>query len=291
MTLKRLLCPTDFSPGAQHATRVAARIAAESGAELVVAHVWQPPRFTYGGADPFPAEVLRRIARERERGLAAAASQLAGFGVRSVTTRALAGVPWEQIVDVLAEDVALDLVVLGTHGRTGISRILLGSVTEKVVRHAPCSVLATRPRSNATSFGHVLCPVDFSDSSRRAVERAAELVAPAGAGIALLHVVELPVSYSAQPFTAELIHGLEQRSARVLEDWAAGLRSRVSVPVTTEIKFGSPAGQVLAVLDRDPSFDLVAVGCHGRIRLRRALIGSVAEQVTRHAHCCTMTAR
>jgi nucleotide-binding universal stress UspA family protein len=291
MTFKKLLCPTDFSPGAQHATRVAARIAAELGAELVVAHVWQPPRFAYGGADPLPAEVFQRIARERQDCLAAAASQLTGFGARSVTTRVLAGVPWEQIIDILADDEAFDLVVMGTHGRTGISRVLLGSVTEKVVRHAPCSVVATRPRSNATSFGHVLCPVDFSDSSRRAVERAAELAAPAGSGIALLHVVELPVSYSAPPFTAELIDNLERRSASVLEDWAAGLRSRVSVPVTTEIRFGSPAAQVLAVLDRDPSFDLVVVGCHGRTGLRRALIGSVAEQVTRHAQRCTLTTR
>jgi nucleotide-binding universal stress UspA family protein len=80
-----------------------------------------------------------------------------------------------------------------------------------------------------------------------------------------------------------LLRDIEERSAHVLADWAAKLSSRVSVPVTTELRIGSPAAQVLAILDRDPTFDLVVIGSHGRTGLRRALIGSVAEQVTRHA--------
>lgn len=291
MTFQKILCPIDFSPGSQHAMRVAVRMAAESGAELVLAHVWRLPPFGFGGSDPFPAEIHQRMARDRERSLAEATGDAQRLGAKRVTSREVAGVPWEEIVEMLRKDETFDLAVLGTHGRSGVARVLLGSVTEKVVRHAPCSVFAARPRSEATSFARVLCPIDFSDSSRLAMERAAELAASAGGGITLLHVVELPISYSGELFTADVITDLEKRSARALEDWAAGLSSKVSVPVTTEIRFGSPGMQILAVLDRDPAFDLVVVGSHGRTGLARAVIGSVAEQVTRHAACPVFVAR
>lgn len=292
MTFQKILCPIDFSPGAQHAMRVAVRMATGSGAELVLAHVWQVPPFAFGGSDPFPAEVIQRMGREREHSLAAALGQARELGAPRVTSRALTGAPWEQIVEALRVDEAFDLVVMGTHGRTGVPRLLLGSVTEKVIRHAPCSVFAVRPRGEAPPppLARVLCPIDFSDSSRHAIERAAELVAPTG-GITLLHVIELPISYSGEPFSADVVTDIEKRSAHVLADWAAQLSSRVSVPVTTELRFGSPALQVLAVLDRDPAFDLVVIGSHGRTGLRRALIGSVAEQVTRHAACPVFVAR
>lgn len=292
MTFRKILCPTDFSPGSQHAMRFAARLAAGSGAELVLAHVWHVPPFAFGGGDPFPGEALQRMAKDRERDLAAAVAQAIELGAPRVTSRFLTGVPWDQIVEALQGDEAFELAVLGTHGRTGLARILLGSVTEKVVRHAPCSVLAARPGGNdSAAFARVLCPIDFSDGSRRAVERAAELAAPSGAGITLLHVVELPFMYTGEPVAADFVGDIEKRSTHQLEDWASDLRSKVSVPVATEIRIGSPGAQTLALLDQDPTFDLVVIGSYGRTGIRRVLIGSVAEQVVRHAACPVFVAR
>lgn len=291
MTLNKILCPTDFSPGSQHATRVAVRVATETGAELVLAHVWHPPLFAFGGGDPFPAEAVQQLVKEKERGLAAAANDAIKLGARRVTSRFLTGAPWDQLVELLRADEAFDLVVMGSHGRTGLARVLLGSVTEKVVRHAPCSVLAARAGGDATSFAHVLCPVDFSDSSHHAVERAALLAAPSGAGILLLHAIELPVTYTGEPFGADFIDDIERGSEKLLEEWASDLRSKVTVPVATEIRVGSPGLQTLEMLDRDPTFDLVVIGSHGRTGLGRALLGSVAEQVVRHAACPVLVAR
>lgn len=290
MTFRKILCPTDFSPGSQHAMQVAVRLAAGAGAELVLAHVWHVPAFAFGGVDPFPAEVIQQMAGDHGRGLAAAVAEAGALGARRVTSRLLTGVPWDQIVEALQEDEAFDLAVMGTHGRTGLARILLGSVTEKVVRHAPCSVLAARPRGDAAAFSHILCPIDFSDGSRRAVERAAELAAPSGAGITLLHVVELPLAY-VEPLAAGVGDDIERRSTHELAGWAADLAARASVPVTTEIRIGSPGAQILATLDHDPTFDLVVIGSYGRTGIRRVLIGSVAEQVVRHAACPVFVAR
>jgi len=148
-----------------------------------------------------------------------------------------------------------------------------------------------RDRGEVTPFGHVLCPIDFSETSRGAVEFAAELAAPGGAGITLLHVVELPVSYAGEPPLAGFVGDLDKHAAQLLEQWAAELRAKVTVPVATRSRIGSPGGQTLAVLDDDPTFDLVVMGSHGRTGLRRVLLGSVAEKVVRHAGCPVLVAR
>ena len=290
MPFTKILCPTDFSPGAHPALRLGARLAAGSGAELVVAHVWHTPAFAFGGGDPFPAEAIARMVKDREHQLAAATDLAAKAGAPRVTSRFLTGTPWDEIVKAAQADPAIDLIVTGTHGRTGVVRMLLGSVTERVIRHAPCSVLAARPTQDA-GFHHVLCPVDFSDTARLAVDRAAELAAAGGAGIVLLHVIELPIAYNGEPSVTPFLDDIERRTQEVLAAWAAELITKVKVPVRTELRIGNPALQALSMLDHDPTIDLVVVGSHGRTGIRRALLGSVAETIVRHATRPVLVAR
>lgn len=291
MTFRKILCPVDFSLGSQQAMLLAVRLANESEAELVLAHVWYMPPLAYAEDPPFPPDTIQAMVDDERRGLEAAAAEASRLGARRVTTRFLTGVPWDQIVELLRGDPEFGLVVMGTHGRTGLERVLLGSVTEKVIRHAPCPVLAVPARGRVSAFQHVLCPVDFSESARRAVALAAELTAPGGAGITLLHVVEVPVTYSGEPHVQGFVEDLDRRSARLLAEWASDLRARVSVPVATRSRIGNPGAQTLAVLEDDRTFDLVVMGSHGRTGLRRALLGSVAEKVVRHAGRPVLIAR
>ncbi|HEX8106671.1 MAG TPA: universal stress protein [Kofleriaceae bacterium] len=291
MTFQKILCPVDFSLGSQQAMLLAIRLANEAAAELVLAHVWYVPPLVYAEEPPFPADTLQAMIDDERRGLAAAAAEASRLGARSVTTKFLMGVPWAELVEMLQGDAAFGLVVMGTHGRTGLDRVLLGSVAEKVVRHAPCPVLTVPARGQVSEFRRVLCPVDFSESSRRAVALAAELVAGGGSGITLLHSIEVPVSYSGEPRVEGFAEALDKRGTDLLEDWARDLRTRVSVPVTTRSRIGSPGAQILAILDDDRIFDLVVMGSHGRTGLRRALLGSVAEKVVRHAGCPVVVAR
>jgi nucleotide-binding universal stress UspA family protein len=290
MTFAKILCPIDFSPGSTQAMALAVHLANDSGAELVLAHVWHQP--VVATEEPaFPPDTLRAMVDDEERGLAAAAAEASGLGARHVTTKFLTGVPWDQIVKLARHDAAIGLMVLGTHGRTGLARILMGSVTEQVIRHATCPVLAVPARGQVTAFRHVLCPIDFSESSRQAMGLAGALAAPGGTGITLLHVVEVPVAYSGEPRVEGFVEALDERSAQRLEEWAAELRSEVSVPVATRSRIGPPGAQTLAVLEDDRSFDLVVMGSHGRTGLRRALLGSVAEKVVRHATLPVLVAR
>ena len=291
MSFQKILCPIDFSPGSQQAMRVAARLANEADAELVLVHSWYVPPMAFSGEAALSPDILQELSDDAARGLASATRDLATFGVKRVTSQLLTGAPWHEIVAVAEQDPAYDLVVVGTHGRTGLARILLGSVAERIIRHAPCSVLAVRSDGEPAPFTHALCPVDFSDCARHAVELAVELVHPGGAGIELLHVLELPVAYSGEPRAADVMRDLDQHAATHMDEWVVQLGRKTAVPVKARSRIGRPGIQTLAVLDADPSFDLVVIGSHGRTGIRRFLMGSVAEQVVRHAHVPVLVAR
>jgi len=282
MGFQKILCPIDFSAGSQTAMSVAVRLAWESDAELVLVHAWHVPPPAIPVEYTFPPQTLELLRDDAQRGLDAAVRDAAALGAKRVSSLLLTAVPWRAIIDTL-DDPTFDLVVIGTHGRTGVARILLGSVAEKVVRHAPCPVLTVHPDGESRPFLHVLCPVDFSDSSRLAVELAGGLVQPGGAGITLLHVVEAPVSYAGELRDPELVRDLDRRSAEHLEGWAAALRAKLAVPVRTVCRVGWAGAETIAAIEHDPTIDLVVVGSHGKTGLKRLVLGSVAEKIVRHA--------
>src|ERR1044071_6659418 len=144
MAFKKLLCPIDFSPGSQQALGVATRLARETDAELVVAHAWYLPARAFAGDYPLPDHMVQVMVDEGRRALDEATKRVAELGLPRVTSQLLRGVPWDQIVRAARADPAIDTIVMGTHGRSGLARVFLGSVTEPVIRHAPCSVLAVR---------------------------------------------------------------------------------------------------------------------------------------------------
>jgi nucleotide-binding universal stress UspA family protein len=288
MAFTKILCPVDFSSGSRQAVHAAAQLAIERDAELVLLHVWSVPP-SYAGEYTLSGEVVQHLVEDAQRSLEMAVAEARKTGARRVGAKLANGAPWQQIVDA-AERERFDLIVIGTHGRTGLARVFLGSVAETVVRHAPCPVLTIPPDGASKPFLHALCPIDFSASSHKAMHLAAKLVQPGGAGITLLHVLELPVPYASEP-SAELYRDLEAGSAELLGQWVAELRTKTSVPVAHRTRIGRPGAQVLAALDEDPSFDLIVMGSHGRTGLARIALGSVAEKTVRHARCPVLVAR
>ena len=146
----RVIVPTDFSPCSEEARAVARRLGAALGSELVLVHVFVEG--TLWNETPFNAERVRQLFADGRRWVAskleewAKPAREAGLSVR-VTMRE--GVPYQEIV-ALATDERADLIVIGTEGRGGLDRALLGSVADRVVRLAPCPVLTVREASRAT---------------------------------------------------------------------------------------------------------------------------------------------
>ncbi|MBV8758463.1 MAG: universal stress protein [Deltaproteobacteria bacterium] len=280
MTPRKILCPIDFSAGARYAQRVATRIANESGAPLVLVHAWYVPPIPIVGELVLPGDSIQALVDDAQRGLTDAITDAKRAGVETVTSELVAGPPAERILE---QATPRDLIVMGTHGRTGLSRFLLGSVAERVVRSARCSVLVTRDIGEPQPYRHLLVPVDFSESSRRAVDEAGDIASRSDATVTLLHVLELP--------TASFIQDADERATAMLDDWAELVEQKTRTRVTRIVKTGAPAQQVLGVAIDDPSIDLIVLGSHGRMGLSRLLLGSVAEKVVRHASRPVLIAR
>lgn len=258
MSFRQILCPIDFSPRSMYALRTAAQLAVRDDASLVLLHVVSFPAIAYGVETPLPGVALAAQFDVGEERLAEARDEAHHLGATDVATLIERGDAADTIIAALSAG-TYDLCVVGTHGRTGFARVALGSVAEKVIRHAPCPVLAARA---GQEMHHILCPVDFSPSSERAAELAARLV-DLGGTVTLLHIRE-PDARSSD-------------SARLLEQWGDRLRASGVTSVLLESRVGHPASQILNEIDADPSIGLVVMGSHGR-----------AEKITRRARCSAL---
>jgi universal stress protein A len=141
----QILSPVDFSDESRLALLAAAELARDSQASLRIIHVDERPLWIRKPYISSPGDVGVEAHRETAAKLAEWTELARQRGAENVTSSMLEGVPWERIVAVAREDLAVRWIVLGAHGRTGIQRVLLGSVAERVVRHAPCSVVIVRP--------------------------------------------------------------------------------------------------------------------------------------------------
>jgi nucleotide-binding universal stress UspA family protein len=143
----RILVATDFSPASTPAVAEAVKLAREAGAELLLVHVYEPPgAATFGGYIPSANlydEIENALRTGAEKGLEPLAEDARRQGVKA-TARVLRGVSDSAIIEAAAAERS-DLIVLGTHGRSGLSRFLLGSVAQRVIATAPCPVMTIHP--------------------------------------------------------------------------------------------------------------------------------------------------
>lgn len=287
---RRILCAVDFSDGARHALAVATRIAQERGATLELVHAWQVPYPVIAGELAIPQAIIDELQADAQRGLDAMVRDAVALGAPRATGTLVAGTAWEQICDVATRDRAVELIVVGTQGRTGLPRVLLGSVAAQIVRHAPCPVLAVRRGVEVHPFRRVLVAVDFSPAARAACELAIAALAPGGT-LTLVHVVDLPVKIHGELHPIEMFGAIDRRAVEVLETWRAQLTPKLPTGATIaiEVRIGYAGAQLLAAAEHDHS-DLVVAGSHGRTGITRLLLGSVAEKLVRESPCPVLVA-
>jgi nucleotide-binding universal stress UspA family protein len=234
---------------------------------------------------PAWGDLLARRLRSARTRLETLERGLAGVQVATVVTDADAA---PRGVVNLARELGAQAVVLGTHGRSGLARALLGSVAEGVIRSAPCPVLAVKEGSSVP-YRHVLAATDFSDASRAALGLAAGIARLFEARLSLAHVVEprmAPAELVGLPVQLEDPAAAATRAASDLERLVGNLPG----PVETFLRHGDPAAE-LAGLVAEKRPDLLVMATHGRTGLGRVLQGSVAEEVLRGAACAVLTCR
>jgi nucleotide-binding universal stress UspA family protein len=291
----RIMVPVDFSQHATLAFGHAALIARTFGGELELVHVVEQVVHSYPSfwsAEPALADELHQqsigSAENLLRDLVHAHRAELGPGVRE---RVVSGSLPGALADHAASS-AIDLIVMTTHGRTGFARWLMGSVSERLLRVAPCSVLVVRgtsPRPNPR-VASILVAVDFSDHSRRALEAAAELAARLGATLEVLHVWHAPFFGEAGPARAELLERMRANARSQLEVFVTASTRVGGLAVEQSVIPGSPTKAISEhVAERQP--DLLVLGTHGHGALERMVLGSVAEALARYAGCTTLIVR
>jgi nucleotide-binding universal stress UspA family protein len=283
--LQHVLCPVDFSESSTRALAHATALTRWYGAQLTVLHVVDvPTEFV----DPVTRdEALTELHRFVE-----------GAGVSpDVHVIADAGDASTTIVD-QALATRTDLIVLGTHGRGGFKRLLLGSVAETVLHEAPCPVLTVSPHTKAASsavvtFKRILCPIDFSPSALQALEFALNLARQAGGLVTLFHVVEwLPedeprgsAHFDVPEFRGHLVDDAKRRLRSLVAE-----ESRTWCEIDEIIASGRAHREILRAAEAG-SVDLIVMGAQGRGGVELALFGSTTEQVVRGAACPVLTVR
>lgn len=272
--VRRILAAIDDSDWSAPVLRVSGAVARRFGADLTVVHaesIEAPTYFTESAVSAL-AEVLAGQRRAAEAWLRdTAALQL---GNTPFDTRLADGAPTEAVL-AAARQLDTDLVVLGTHGRSGLNRLLLGSVAERVLRVCDRPVLTVRAPMGHRPWEHgpqrILCPVNFTDVSQHALDWAQTLAARFEAELVLLTAVEDGDADAARASMAASCEATACRTRGVVRE-------------------GEAASQILQAVDEEAA-DMIVIGARHRPFLETTILGTTSVRVGRHAPCPVLTIR
>ncbi len=203
----------------------------------------------------------------------------------SVTTAVVKGEPSETILE-YADDHDVDVITMGTHGRTGLNRYIAGSVTERVVRLADVPVLTVRATDQSQFVGEydeVLIPTDGSEPAATAIDHGLAIAQKTAARIHAVNIVDVGDVAASPNYTppTEVIEHLESEGEAATDRIATHARAR-GLDAITEVREGFPASDLLDYAD-EHDIDLITMGTTGRTGLNRYLLGSTTERIIRHA--------
>ncbi len=273
--LSRILCAVDFSRPAQAAFEHAVALGRDRGAELTVVHaVPASERFNWRARERIAKTAALRAAADAA-GVRVRVTEQHGDPVGVILLHANAG--------------RFDLIVLGTHARSGVERRRAGSIAEQVTQRARCPVLivpmSDERRKDSAVFRNIVCPVDFTHGSYVALEHAFRLVT-SGGRLTLVHVLRaldpMTMSRYAYHFGApEYARRLQQDAWRRLQD-AVPVEARTRADVRARVVSGAPATEIARIASEIDA-DLIVMGVTPRGAIGRTLIGSTAARVIRTA--------
>jgi nucleotide-binding universal stress UspA family protein len=229
----------------------------------------------------FTSEQVEELSAESERSKNLMQEELDDFVKRNVDlvsgdeTVVVDSLPVTAVLDT-ADKIGADLIVMGSNGRSGIDRLLLGSVFEGVLREASCPVLAvnpqtTLPETQSVSIKRILSPVNRTESARRALEYSTKLAHSLSADVLVLEVVE------------DEERGNESDELNTLCDWISS-ESRSLCKIKEIIGRGDVVEQIISVAN-DEKADLIVLGVQHKLFQDKAAIGARVAHVVRNAHC------
>ncbi len=292
---KTIACATDLSDAARHATEQGIALAREFQSQLLVCHVIDLPTPTmYGEAYLAPEEHLNRNLEYAQRHIE---ELMADRRIRW-EARICVGQPAEELYRIARED-GVQIMVTATHGRKGLKRLLLGSVTERLMRTLPSPLLVVRgeetdsvePRAEASHFSRILVGCDFSPDADLAFQHALSLAQEFQSELHLAHVIEMP-TYT-ELFKPVLEHRRSSTAAmkefmQVKIDALIPEDARHWCRASTVLLEGQPYAQLLDYAGQ-AAIDLIVLGRRGHGVLNTMFIGSTTDRIIRNAGCAVLS--
>ncbi|HEV2092558.1 MAG TPA: universal stress protein [Rubrobacter sp.] len=293
----KILLAVDGSEEARRAARLATALAEGLDSELQLVHVEPLPSvYAYPESaiyDPDLGHEVREAAGRSARDRLAAQAEGLGVSEKVAGTHAPVGRPDAEIVR-LAEELRAGLVVVGSRGLGPIRRVLVGSVSDSIVRHAHCPVLVVRNGQQGLA-GPIVLAMDGSEESKLAATAAAEISAATGSPVHVIYVMPTESrlyghhSYS-EDVKKSLTEEARAQARRFLDGRAEGVRSAGGAVAQTYLGTGSPDEEIVELAEEIDA-GMVVVGSRGLGGVRRALMASVSGSVVRHAHCPVLIVR
>jgi nucleotide-binding universal stress UspA family protein len=299
----KILLATDGSREAELSARTAADLAQKTHSELHVVHALGiapvgPP--VYPGATDLQSveyeaetEEGQRISEQRAREvLQEEVEKVRSAGGTVAGEHLIEGRVAPGIVG-LAEEIGAGLVVVGSRGRGGIRRALMGSVSDSVVRHAHCPVLVVRDGGRERDYlpGRILLAVDGSAEASAAARTAAELADHTDSELHVVHVGEVrPVSHPERRGYRARYDELQEQARRLLEEQVDEVNSAGGTVSRAHLRMGRPDEEIV-VLGEEIGAGFIVTGSRGLGGMRRALMGSASDSIVRHAHCPVLVVR
>ncbi len=284
VALRNILVATDFSPASDSALTTALRIAQRYNAKVTLAHVFRPEAYHSVAADA-RQRALDDAWREAQRQIMD--QLIAGrlTGVANEVVVAQGDSIWEALMALIQER-HIDMVVVGTRGRAGMAKLLMGSVAEDIFRQAPCPVMTVGPKladkRTAEGPARILFSTGFSGHSLAAGGYALSLAQHQQGRLILMHVVTTPTGSTAGP---KLAHEAEQRLRALIPADA-----RLVQPAEFVVEFGSAADCILSVAEKYKP-DVIVLGIRQPEGFARRVRWATAYEVVRHAPCPVLTVR
>ena len=309
-----ILSPTDLSELSVRPVTYAAALARLYKASLTILHVVPTfePAPVRSAAIGAAMQTVYPVAREEVLAALNRTTQTAGTSSTDLALVTEAGNPPTMILE-QAVSIPADLVVMGTHGRSGFERAMMGSVAEKVLRKAPCPVLLVPPHATEdppadVRFRNILCPMDFSPAALQAFGFALDLAKQTNGSVTVLHIIEWLAEHEPSPYAGFNIAGYRQhlindahQQLQALDSGPLAGRTRAEPlrwlrhpdtegPIRNVVALGRPHRQILRrAAESKP--DLIVMGAQGRGGIGLTLFGSTTQQVLREAPCPVLTVR
>jgi nucleotide-binding universal stress UspA family protein len=286
--LQKLLLSADGSEFSEGATREAISLAKKCSSKLYALSVVE----TNPEYESLAPQLVEKEIEKARALLTSIEERAAKEGVDCVTTVRQGEYPYSYIIQEAAKQSA-EMIIMGRRGRTGLKRLVMGSVTAKVIGHAPCDVLVV-PKDAKVELRKILLATDGSHYSENAAVKAIGIAKRSSAHLAVVSVVPSegisPMDVVQPEMHRKLSVEKGQKAAECYVDGVRKMAEREGVKVAGSTPYGRPY-QAITDYAIKRKIDLIVIGSHGKAGLERLLMGSVAERVIVLSPCAVLVAK